>query len=87
MANSASARKRIRQSEADRIRNKSQKSELKTLTKRFLERVQSKDREGAQNVYGKLVAKLDRAAVRNLLHPNKVARHKSRLARLLNGIQ
>lgn len=86
MANSPSARKRIRQNEDRRLRNKSRKSELKTLTKRFLERVENKDRDGAQTVFRTLVAKLDRAGVRRLYHPNKVARYKSRLSRILNQL-
>jgi small subunit ribosomal protein S20 len=86
MANSLSAEKRIRQNETCRIRNKSQKSELKTLTKRLTQFITAKDTDQAQKTFRSVVAKLDQAGQKRLIHPNKVSREKSRLSRLLSTL-
>lgn len=76
-----SALKRQRQSEKRRLRNKSYKSFLKTLTKKFLA---EQDLEKKRELLNKLYKYLDRAAAKRIYHPNNVARKKSKLASILN---
>ena len=86
MPHSAQAKKRVRQSEKQRIYNKSIKTEIKTLTKNFLATVESKESAEAEAIFRSLVSKLDKAGRRNIFHRNTVARKKSRAARLLQSI-
>ncbi len=69
------------------MRNKSRKSEIKTLTKKLLELAGGKDVEGAKKLLPQLVSKLDKAAKLKTYHKNKVARQKSKAARLVRDLQ
>lgn len=86
MAHSAQARKRARQSEKARIKNKSVKNEIKTLTKTLEEKVTAKDAEAARALFQKVVSKIDKAAKRRIYHPNTAARQKSKVAVLVNTL-
>ena len=79
MANTASARKRERQSEVHRARNASQRSMVRTYVKKVVKAVESKDKAAAEAAYNEMVPVLDRYADRGMIHKNKAARHKSRL--------
>ena len=87
MAHSDQAKKRIRQNEKRRLRNKARKSEIRTLTRKLLELASEKDVEGATKLFPTLVSKLDKAAKLNTYHKNKVARQKSKAARLIRDLQ
>ena len=87
MANSLQAKKRIRQNEKSRIRNKSAKSEIRTLTKKFNALVESQDKAGAESVLRQLTSSLDKAQKNHLFQRNNIARQKSAIARSLAGIQ
>lgn len=87
MAHSAQAKKRIRQNDKRRLRNKSRKSEIKTLTRKLQELAGEKDVEGAKKLFPRLVSKLDKAAKQKTYHKNKVARQKSKAARLVRDLQ
>lgn len=80
MANIASAKKRARQSEAARARNASQRSMIRTTIKKVVKAVEAKDKAAATAAYAEMVPVLDRYANRGMIHKNKAARHKSRLA-------
>jgi small subunit ribosomal protein S20 len=73
--NIASAKKNLRKSQAAAIRNRAQRSELRTALK--------KARAGDASDEARLAAVrlLDRAARKGLIHRNTAARHKSHLAR------
>ena len=73
MPNLASAKKNMRKSRAAAIRNRAQKSALRTALKRA----------STGNAEEKLAAVklLDRAARKGLIHGNAAARHKSRMAK------
>ena len=75
MPNIASAKKNLRKSQAAAIRNRAQRSELRTALK--------KARAGDASDEARLAAVrlLDRAARKGLIHRNTAARHKSHLAR------
>lgn len=85
MANLASAKKRIKQNERNRVRNRARLSMLKTETRKFTDAI----REGKLDVAGeqlrKLFRKIDQVAAKGTLHPNTAARRKSRLTRRLNA--
>ena len=75
MPNIKSAKKRVLVSRAANVRNKSKRSELKTLLKKA-------NAEGADSAaIMAAVKKVDRAATKGLMHKNKAARIKSRLAK------
>jgi small subunit ribosomal protein S20 len=73
--NIASAKKNMRKSRAATVRNRAQRSTLRTaLKKARIETSSSDDKVNA-------VSLLDRAARKGLIHKNKAARHKRQLAR------
>ena len=79
MPNIKAAEKWAKQSEKREERNKGAKSRLKTLFKRA---VDSKDADAAQLAEGAF----DRAASKGIVHPNKAARKKSRLAAAMKRV-
>ena len=83
MANIKSQIKRNRQNELARSRNKSTRSALKTRIKRFLETVESGDKEASNESYREISKALDQAAAKGVIHKNSAANKKSRLAKRL----
>ncbi len=79
MANSAQAKKRVRQAEKARSRNASQRSSMRTSVKKVLKAIDSNDLSAATEAYRYATTLLDRAARKGLIHKNKAARLKSRL--------
>lgn len=79
MANTAQARKRVRQAERSRQRNASQRSMLRTYVKRVFAALNGGDKEGATNALRQATPVLDSMARKGLIHKNKAARYKSRL--------
>ena len=71
-----SAKKAMRQARSRTIRNKDQRSALRTAVKR----VRTATGTAAAQAYAAAVQLLDRAARKGLIHKNNAARHKSRLA-------
>ncbi len=85
MANIKSQIKRNRQNEIRRARNKSTRSSLKTRVKNFLQIDESGDQEQARQAYVDATKALDQAAAKGVIHKNKAANQKSRLARKLSS--
>ncbi|MGH7215061.1 MAG: 30S ribosomal protein S20 [Tepidisphaeraceae bacterium] len=83
MANIKSQIKRNRQNEVRRQRNKSVRSALRTRVKTFEEAVASGDKDAALQTYRAAARALDKAASKGVIHKNKAATKKSRLARRL----
>ncbi len=83
MANIKSQIKRNKQSELARQRNKSSRSSLKTQIKSFEAGAQSG--EGDEKTLAELNKALDKAASKGIIHKNKAANQKSRLAKKLNS--
>ena len=75
MPNIASAKKNMRKSRAATVRNRAQRSALRTALKRARTAGATSDEKLAA------VSLLDRAARKGLIHKNAAARHKSRLAK------
>lgn len=79
MANSASAKKRARQSEKNRQHNASFRSMVRTYIKKVQAAIQTGSKENATKAYAEAVPVIDRMADKGIIHKNKAARHKSRL--------
>ena len=79
MANSLSARKRVRQSERNRRHNASQRSFVRTAIKNVVKAVEAGDKAVAETAYKKVVPAIDRSVAKGIMPKNKAARHKSRL--------
>ncbi len=86
MANTAGSRKRARQSEVRRQHNASQRSELRTAIKSIDKAIEAGDKAAAMKVYQASVSIVDRIADKKIIHKNKAARHKSRLAAKIKGM-
>jgi small subunit ribosomal protein S20 len=80
LANSKSAEKRARQNIRRAERSRHQRSRLKTAIKNVM---QAQDGETATEAFRRASALLDRFGTRRLVHPNKAARKKSQLARIV----
>lgn len=85
MAHTKGAEKRYRQSQKRRVRNRAVKSAVKTQVKSLDAIVAEGTPEQAKETYRVTVKKLDQAAAKGILHPNTVARRKSRLAKAINA--
>lgn len=84
MPHTRSAKKRVRQIEKKLERNRWVKKGIKNQIKAFHKAVESGTTEELKTQFVQCVKKLDKAGVRRVIHPNKAARQKSQLARVLN---
>lgn len=86
MANIASARKRARQSEKRRQHNASLRSELRSAVKSVKKAIEAGDKAAASGVFQRASSVIDCIADKNIIHKNKAARHKSRLAAAIRAM-
>jgi len=86
MPNIKSQIKRMRKSEDQRQRNRSVKSALKTKIKKFETALQSGDADEAREKFDDASRELDKAATKGVIHKNKAANKKSRMARDVNSM-
>lgn len=86
MANIASQIKRNRQNERARLRNKAQRSALKTELKRFQSAVEAGDGAEARERFRRAQGQLDRAARKGVVHANYAANKKAKMARELAAL-
>jgi len=86
MANTASARKRARQSEKQRQHNASLRSELRTAVKNVRKAIEAGDKKVAQETLQRATSTIDRIADKDIIHKNKAARHKSRLSAAIRAM-
>lgn len=82
MANIKSAAKRARQGEQRRQRNVALRSRMRTAVKKAVRAVAQKADDAAATVRQSASA-VDSMARKGIIHPNKAARHKSRLNKAL----
>ena len=78
MANHKSALKRIRRNEAVRLRNRYQHKTTRNAIKKL--RAEEKKKDAVKMLPG-VVSMIDRLAKRNIIHANKAANLKSKLAK------
>jgi small subunit ribosomal protein S20 len=83
MANHKSALKRIRSNDAKRVLNRYQAKTTRTFIKRLKG---TTDKAEAQELYKTVSSMLDRLAKRNIIHKNKAANNKSKLAKHINAL-
>ncbi len=86
MANTAQARKRARQAVKLNAQNSSQRSMLRTAIKAVRKAIEAGDKAVASKVFLSSVSTIDRIADKKIVHKNKAARHKSRLAAALKAL-
>ncbi|MBT7543235.1 MAG: 30S ribosomal protein S20 [Gammaproteobacteria bacterium] len=79
MANTAQARKRVRQSVVRRERNVALKSKLRTFVKNVVKAIDSGDKALAGKNYKVAIPIIDSSVSKGIIHKNKAARYKSRL--------
>jgi len=84
MANIKSAQKNIRKSATNAKRNRSVKSRLKTIAKSAKAACASGDAAAIASVTPTCASVFDKATKSGVIHPNKAARMKSRLAKAAN---
>jgi len=93
VANIKSAKKRIQIAERNRLQNKSYKSAVKTLMKKYFAAVEeyasdpsSEKEQQVQQAMSAAYSKIDKAVKINALHRNNGARKKARLAKALKKV-
>lgn len=82
MAHTRSAQKSIRKDRERELRNREEKSRLKTLSKRVSDAAASGDGDKLNSEIRRFSSALDKAGKSGLVHRNKIARHKARCARM-----
>jgi small subunit ribosomal protein S20 len=86
LPNIKSAKKRVQLSEVRNVRNKAERSALKTTLKKFDAAVAEGNRTEAEGTYKVAVKAIDKAAAKGLLHKNNAAHKKSAMTLKLNNV-
>jgi small subunit ribosomal protein S20 len=86
MANIKSSEKDIRRTKSRTARNLVVSSRIKTLKKKVVGAAQTGDSTKLAAASGAYASALDKAAKSNVVHPNKVNRAKSRMAKLAKAV-
>lgn len=83
MANTDSAKKRMRQTEKRTLRNRKYRSAARTHIKRARRLIEEGDLDAAEEQARLAYQTLDKAARRRVIHPRNAARRKGRLMQAL----
>lgn len=86
MPNLDQAKKALRADKRRRVFNDAWRAKLRAGYKALRLAVAAGDKKKAETTYIDVASILDRAAKRNVIHPNKAARKKSRLAQTVAKI-
>ena len=86
MANHKSAIKRARQSEEQRVRNRSRKTRMKHVIRGLEEVLAGKTPEKAAEQLKKAISMIAQTASKGVIHKNTAARKISRLTRRVNAL-
>ena len=86
MPNIKSAMKRDEKSKLQNLKNKAEKSALKTNLKKFDAAVADGNREQADSAYKAAVKSIDQAVNKGILHKNAAARKKSQITLKMNKL-
>ena len=87
MANTKSAEKAARQAVVRRARNVVQRSRLRSALRDVTQAIASGKKDVAQAAYKTAVPVIDTMVTKGIIHKNKAARHKSRLALGIKGLK
>jgi small subunit ribosomal protein S20 len=80
MANTKSAEKRARKAVAGRERNVAQRSQVRSAVRKVVEAIRAGNKAEAAAALKAASPVIDSMARKGIIHRNKAARHKSRLA-------
>lgn len=80
VANTKSAEKAARQAEKHRARNVALRSRMRTAVRDVTAAITGGNKQSAQATYKEAVPVIDTLVNKQIIHRNKAARHKSRLA-------
>jgi small subunit ribosomal protein S20 len=86
MANTDSARKRIRQTEKRTARNRARKSRMRTFLRKVELAIAAGDKTAAQEAFKAAQPEMQRAADKGVVHDNTVARKLSRLSSRIKAL-
>ena len=86
MPNIKSSKKDVIRSKVAYEKNKADKSEMKTVLKKYEAALESSDRAAAEAAYKAAVKSVDQAVIKGILHKNTAARKKSSLTLRLNKL-
>jgi small subunit ribosomal protein S20 len=86
MANTASARKRIRQTAVRTARNQARKSRMRTFVKKVEIALANGDKAAASEALKVAQPEMQRAATKGVVHLNTVSRKLSRLSARLKAL-
>ena len=86
MANTSSARKRIRQTEKRTERNRMRRSRVRTFLRKVELALAGGTKEEAQAAFQAAAPEMQRAVTKGVLHRNTVARKLSRLSARIKAI-
>ncbi|MGH8290849.1 MAG: 30S ribosomal protein S20 [Steroidobacteraceae bacterium] len=86
MANTKSAEKAARQAEKHRARNVALRSRMRTAVRNVTSAIAGGDKPKAQATYREAVPVIDTLVNKQIIHRNKAARHKSRLAARIRAL-
>lgn len=87
MANTKSAEKAAHQAEKHRARNVALRSRMRTAVRSVTAAIAGGDKQTATATYQKAVPVIDSLVGKQIIHRNKAARHKSRLAARIRAMQ
>ena len=87
MANTKSAEKAARQAEKHRARNVALRSRMRTAVRNVTTAISGGNKEAAKTSYLQAVPVIDSLVGKQIIHRNKAARHKSRLAARIRTMQ
>ena len=86
MANTKQAAKRAKQSTKSRAANQSMRTTLRSAIKKIQKAIAAGDAKAAEAVYKTEQSVIDHIADKRIIHKNKAARHKSRLAQQIKAL-
>ena len=86
MANTLSAKKRVRQNEKRRVRNKADRTRARSTVRSARAALESGDSEAASAAVLLAASELDRAAAKGVIHSKNAARRKGRLMKQLAAL-
>jgi small subunit ribosomal protein S20 len=87
MANTKQAAKRAKKSISQRGANMSLRTSLRSAIKRVQKAIASGDAKAAQAALATEQSTIDAVAAKRVIHKNKAARHKSRLAAQVKALE
>jgi len=86
VAKSKTPAKRARRAEANRLRNKAQKSRLKTSIRKYEATIKEVNVDAAGDNLQQAISLIDKSVSKDIMHKNTAARRKSKLAKKFNQI-